>query len=99
MGVLIQRLPVGAPVVLARSTCPHCERRLSGWEMVPLVSFALLRGRCRSCDRPIGLSHPAVELAAIAVAVWAAWVDRDPGWLWVDCGLGWTLLTLAWIDC
>lgn len=99
MAVLIHRLPIGAPVVLARSACPHCGTRLSGWEMVPLVSFVLLRGRCRGCRKPIGLSHPAVELAAVGIAVWAALVDRNPGWLWVDCGLGWTLLTLAWIDC
>lgn len=98
LGVLIVRLPAGAPVAFARSTCPHCGARLGGWEMVPLVSFVALRGRCRHCRRSIGLLHPAVELAAVGIAVWAVLADHDAVRLWADCGLGWTLLTLSWID-
>ncbi|WP_428487837.1 prepilin peptidase [Rhodopila sp.] len=99
MGVLIIRLPAGAPVVFSRSACPHCGTRLNGWELVPLASFVTLRGRCRHCRQPIGRFHPAVELAAVVVAAWAALADPDPLRLWADCGLGWSLLTLAWIDC
>jgi leader peptidase (prepilin peptidase)/N-methyltransferase len=99
LGVLIVRLPAGAPVLFGRSACPHCATRLSGWDMVPLASFIALRGRCRHCRQPIGWLHPSVELAAAAIAVWAALVDPDPIRLWADCALGWTLLTLAWIDC
>jgi leader peptidase (prepilin peptidase)/N-methyltransferase len=101
MGVLIQRLPIGAPVVFSRSACPHCDARLSWWELLPLASFMALRGRCRHCGQRIGWFHPAIEVAATAVVVWAALADPDAvhGSLWVDCGLGWTLLTLSWIDC
>lgn len=99
MGVLIRRLPVGAAVAASRSACPQCGARLTPLDLVPLVSFLALRGRCRHCRQPIGLFHPAVELAATAIALWAAVAEPDPGRLWVDCGLGWTLLTLAWIDC
>ena len=99
MGVLIKRLPVGAPVVFSRSACPHCGATLHGLELIPLVSFLVLRGRCRRCGHAIGLFHPAVELAAMGIALWAALAEPDPGRLWVDCGLGWTLLTLGWIDC
>jgi leader peptidase (prepilin peptidase)/N-methyltransferase len=98
IGVLILRLPAGAPVLFSRSACLHCGTRLSPSELVPLASFALQRGRCRRCRKPIGLFHAAVELAAIVVALWAALADPDPARLWIDCGLGWTLLTLAWID-
>jgi leader peptidase (prepilin peptidase)/N-methyltransferase len=98
MGVLIVRLPSGAPVVFGRSACPACATRLSGWDMVPLISFLALRGRCRHCGQSIGLLHLGVELGALGVAVWAALADPDPLRLWADCGLGWTLLTLAWID-
>jgi leader peptidase (prepilin peptidase) / N-methyltransferase len=99
LGVLIVRLPAGAPVAFARSACPRCGARLGGWEMIPLVSFVVLRGRCRHCRQTIGLLHPAVELAAVGVAVWAALADPDPVRVWADCGVGWTLLTLTWIDC
>ena len=98
LGVLITRLPAGAPVALARSACPHCATRLRPLDLVPLVSFAMLRGRCRQCRTPIALFYPAVELAAVAIAIWAALADPDPWRIWADCALGWTLLTLAWID-
>jgi leader peptidase (prepilin peptidase)/N-methyltransferase len=98
MGVLIKRLPAGVPVVFSRSACPGCGTRLTWRDLIPLVSFLIAKGRCRHCREPIGLFYPAVELAAVAVALWAVLFDPDPGLVWVDCGLGWTLLTLAWID-
>ena len=98
LGVLILRLPAAEPVVFARSVCPHCGTRLSGWDLVPVASYVFLRGHCRHCGQSIGPLHLLVELAAIAVAVWAALAEPDPGWVWIDCALGWTLLTLAWID-
>ena len=52
-------------------------------------------GACRGCGAPIGRFHPAVELAALAVAAWVVAVSGTP---WADCALGWTLLTLGWID-
>lgn len=98
MGVLIIRLPAGQPVVAARSACPRCGTRLTSRDLVPLISFVALRGRCRHCGQPIERFHPQVELAAAAVALWAALIDPDPAGAWVDCALGWTLLTLGWID-
>ncbi len=99
LGVLIRRLPARRDVVMGRSACDSCGHVLGPLELVPLVSFATLGGRCRHCDVPIGRFHPAVELAAIAVAASAAWtIGDDAALLWAGCGLGWTLLTLAWID-
>ena len=56
------------------------------------------RGRCRRCGVAIGAFHPVIETAALVVALWATLVETDPTRLWVDCLLGWTLLTLSWID-
>lgn len=96
MGVLIVRLPQGRPTAMARSECSHCGVRLGAMDMVPLVSFLALRGRCRHCRGPIGPFHPAVELAALGVAAWAELAMPDQPW--TACALGWTLLTLAWTD-
>lgn len=96
MGVLIARLPTGRPVALSRSACPHCGTVLAARDMVPFVSFAVLRGRCRFCDAAIGWFHPGVELAATVIAVLALLADPDRAW--AGCALGWTLLTLSWID-
>ena len=98
LGVLITRLPARAPVVFARSACPSCGVSLHGIDMLPLLSFLLLRGRCRHCRAPITLFHPLIELAATAVALWATLADPQPERIWIDCALGWTLLALAWID-
>ncbi|HEX2942137.1 MAG TPA: A24 family peptidase [Rhodopila sp.] len=98
LGVLITRLPQGQPVALDRSRCLHCRTALGVPDLVPVLSYVALRGRCRHCGQGIGAFHPAIELAATAVAVVAASVAADPGRLWIDCALGWTLLTLGWID-
>jgi leader peptidase (prepilin peptidase) / N-methyltransferase len=98
LGVLIGRLPVGLPVIVARSRCDTCHRALEPLDLVPLFSYVALRGCCRTCRAPIGRQHLAIEVAAIGVALWAMTVDTQPAPLWIDCGLGWILLTLAWID-
>lgn len=103
-GVLITRLPHGRPVIYARSACDSCGSGLSAPELLPLFSYACQRGRCRACRAPIGFFHPAVELAAIMVAViatvaaGAASGSPDVARLWGGCVLGWTLLALGWID-
>jgi leader peptidase (prepilin peptidase)/N-methyltransferase len=97
-GVLIRRLPAGQPVVAARSRCDGCGHVLAPWELVPLVSFAALGARCRRCKSAISTTHLATELACLAVAFWAILVETDIQIVWLDCALGWTLLTLAWID-
>lgn len=46
-----------------RSACPHCGHVLRAWENIPLVSYLLLRGRCRQCGHSIGVRYPLIELA------------------------------------
>lgn len=97
LGVLILRLPTGAPVLLGRSRCPACAHTLGPFDLVPLVSWLALRGRCRYCAAPLARFYPVIELAALAVAL-SAW-SATTGWLlWASCGLGWTLLALAATD-
>ena len=98
LGVLIHRLPRHLPVVLARSGCEACGARLGPLDLLPLVSYALQRGRCRYCKRAIGWFHPVIELAALGVPAWAVLACQTPQDAWFACLLGWTLLTLGWID-
>jgi leader peptidase (prepilin peptidase) / N-methyltransferase len=98
IGVLVRRLPRGQPVAWARSQCESCQRALGLTDLVPIASYLALRGRCATCHAPIAPFHLAIELAAVAVAVWAATVSQDPAWLWTACLLGWGLLALGWID-
>ena len=97
-GVLIQRLPAGEPVAWARSRCDACSHVLGPCELLPFVSFAALRARCRWCHARIPFSHLATELACLGIAAGAVLVEAGIELVWLDCVLGWTLLTLAWID-
>src|ERR687892_8986 len=63
LNVVAARLPERRSLVHPRSACPHCQKEIAWYDNVPLVSYALLRGRCRPCREPIGLRYPAVELA------------------------------------
>ena len=62
LNVCIARWPLDLSVVTPRSRCPRCERPIAWYENIPLVSWLLLRGKCRGCALPISLQYPAVEL-------------------------------------
>lgn len=97
LSVLVERLPAGEGVVLGRSRCPSCRHALGPRDLVPILSWLLLRGRCRFCQAAIGIRYPAVEVLAVLVAASAAALVS--GWLlWASCLLGWTLLALALTD-
>ncbi len=98
LGVVVRRLAAGRPLVLARSRCDSCGHALGARDLVPLASFAFQRGRCRHCGARIGVFYPAIELAALAVALAAFLPARSGGALWANAALGWALLAAAWID-
>ena len=98
LGVLIRRLPAGRPIVFGRSTCEACGRVLAIRDLFPLVSYAVLRKRCRTCGTRIAAGHFAIEAAALAVAACGVWTQPNAARIWAGCILGWGLLALAWID-
>jgi leader peptidase (prepilin peptidase)/N-methyltransferase len=82
LNVCIARWPRDLSVVKPRSRCPRCGHQLSWFENVPLISWMVLRARCRCCDERISIQYPLVELA---VALW---------WMWSALQFGPTLLTV-----
>jgi len=69
LNVLSIRWPQDRSVVHPRSACPQCETTIAWYDNVPVVSWLLLRGRCRVCETRISLQYPLVELAT--ALVWA----------------------------
>ncbi len=63
LNVLIERLPKGQEIIRGRSCCPQCGHMLVWYDLIPLLSFVLLRGRCRYCGKKISWQYPLVELA------------------------------------
>jgi len=73
LNVCIVRLPKEQSVVHPRSRCPRCERPIAGYDNVPVLSWLLLRGRCRHCREPISVMYPMVELATALIWGGMAW--------------------------
>lgn len=62
LNVVIARLPAGESLVRPRSRCPFCKTPIAWFDNVPVLSWILLRARCRSCHAPISIRYPLVEL-------------------------------------
>lgn len=80
--VCIHRLPQGLSVVRPSSRCPSCEKPIAWFDNVPILSFLLLRGRCRHCSVAISWRYPVVETLAAVLTLATFWrfvVHADPG--------------------
>jgi leader peptidase (prepilin peptidase)/N-methyltransferase len=73
LNVCIVRLPADESVVRPRSRCPTCGTMIAWYDNIPVVSWLLLRARCRGCGSRISALYPAVEAAVAAIWAGAAW--------------------------
>jgi leader peptidase (prepilin peptidase) / N-methyltransferase len=69
LNVVAARVPLKRSIVSPASACPSCETPIAWYDNLPVVSYLLLRGRCRSCRAPIGWKYPAVELLTALLVV------------------------------
>lgn len=97
IGLLTLRLPADRPVLVGRSKCDGCGRKLGPADLVPLASWLALRGRCRTCRAAIPRRYPLLEAGCALVGLWAALVDPGPA-VFASAVLGWWLLLLAVLD-
>jgi leader peptidase (prepilin peptidase)/N-methyltransferase len=97
----IWRIHTRRKVTKGRSMCPHCKATLRWYELVPVLSWLGLRGKCRSCHRPISWQYPAVEIANAGLWVALFWfIAPQDGLAWVTlaawCALA-SLLIAAFV--
>ncbi|VAV92144.1 Leader peptidase (Prepilin peptidase) / N-methyltransferase [hydrothermal vent metagenome] len=80
-----------------RSICSSCQQQLQNRDLIPVISYLLLRAKCRHCAEPIGWQHLFAELVAILIALAAiVWFD---GWMMLVTALfGWVLLFASLVD-
>jgi leader peptidase (prepilin peptidase) / N-methyltransferase len=76
------RLAHGEKITVGRSACPSCHHQIRAYDNIPVVSWLLLRGRCRDCGTPISRRYPAGEAVTAALFVGVAFMD----------GLSWLLI-------
>ncbi|QXI29389.1 prepilin peptidase [Pseudomonas vanderleydeniana] len=85
-------------LLLPHSHCPHCNHPIRAWENLPLLSYALLRGKCSSCKTPISKRYPLTELACGLLSAFIAW-HFGFGWpAGLMLVLTWGLLAMSLID-
>lgn len=98
LNVCIYRLPRDLSVVRPRSRCPACHQTIRWYDNLPLLSYVMLRGRCRDCGASIPLRYPAVECAT-AFLCWLCLRRFGPTWEFgVAFGYGAALFTVSVID-
>lgn len=75
LNVVIHRLPRDESIVFPNSRCPSCGNAIASYDNIPILSYLLLRGRCRSCKAHISARYPAVELLTALLYVAVTWRD------------------------
>jgi len=95
-----EEAPAGERFNLAtpRSRCPHCGHLITALENIPVISYVILRGRCRHCNAPISGRYPIVELLSATLSGYAAW---HFGFGFAAAGaiiFLWIMVALAFID-
>jgi leader peptidase (prepilin peptidase)/N-methyltransferase len=98
LNVIAARLPEGRSLVRPRSACVACSAEIAWYDNIPLVSYAILRGRCRSCGARIGLRYPAVELATALLVAASFWRFGFSGKAFVAAYFCAALVVLSAID-
>ena len=97
MATLALRWPQGRSISHGRSNCDGCGRALTARDLIPILSFVVLRGRCRTCGATIARTHILIEFTAAVIGAVAFLIAPNIGG--AACALlGWQLLLLGWLD-
>jgi leader peptidase (prepilin peptidase)/N-methyltransferase len=98
LNVVIYRLPLGRSIVRPGSSCPKCRAPVEWYDNIPVLSYVVLRGRCRRCRARISIRYPLVEfLSALAAAgiVWRYGPTLQAAWIYAFVAI---LLAITLID-
>jgi leader peptidase (prepilin peptidase)/N-methyltransferase len=85
-------------LAIPRSSCPHCKNTIHAWQNIPLISYALLKGRCASCKTPISLRYPLIEFMTLLLSLTVAWSFGASQQTFFALLLTWGLMAMVWID-
>lgn len=81
--LIAQRIPQGQSIIRPRSHCPTCQTFLAWYELIPLVSFSLQRGRCRYCQKQLGFSYFVAEFCCGLLFLSYPILASNHGFLWL----------------
>ena len=98
LNVVIHRVPLEESIVFPNSRCPSCGAAIAFYDNIPVLSYLMLRGKCRRCTKHISFRYPAVELLTALMFVAVAWHDGLSFALFFDLVFTSALLALVFID-
>ncbi|MBA2763249.1 MAG: prepilin peptidase [Thermoleophilaceae bacterium] len=98
LNVVIHRVPLEESIVSPGSRCPHCGHAVRSVDNIPVLSWLILRGRCRDCSSPISVRYPAVELLTAICFVAIAVIDGIDLDLLLELPFVAMLIAVAFID-
>jgi leader peptidase (prepilin peptidase)/N-methyltransferase len=98
LNVVIHRVPNEQSIVFPNSACPGCGTPIKGYDNIPIISWLLLRGKCRACSKPIAIRYPAVELLNALLFVLVFWHTGLTPMLPVNLAFVAAMVALIFID-
>ncbi len=98
LNVCIYRLPREESVAWPASHCPSCRQAIAFYDNIPIVSYLLLRGRCRACHAPIAIQYPVVEAANAIGYVLVFWTFGFAPAAWAYAALASALIVVTGTD-
>jgi leader peptidase (prepilin peptidase) / N-methyltransferase len=98
LNVVIYRVPLEESIVFPNSRCPSCGAVIAFYDNIPIISYVILRAKCRGCRQPISFRYPAVELLTALLFVAVAWHDGRSAALPFDLIFVSALVALMFID-
>src|SRR5215216_5322616 len=98
LNVIIHRVPLEESIVFPNSRCPSCGGGIAFYDNIPVLSYVVLRAKCRHCKEHISFRYPAVELLTAALFVGVAWHNGLSAALPFDLVFASALLVLVFID-
>ena len=98
LNVCIYRIPQNIAIARPRSYCPKCSNPICALDNIPIISFIILKGRCRNCDKNIRLQYPAVELLTALLTIAVVWKFDFTILTIFYLSLVYILITISFID-
>ena len=98
LNVCIYRIPQNIAISRPRSYCPKCSNPICALDNIPIISFVMLKGRCRNCDKKIRLQDPAVELLTALLTMAVVWKFDFTILTIFYLSLIYILITISFID-
>lgn len=85
-------------LITPNSTCPKCNNAIKAWQNIPVVSWLLLKGRCKSCQNPISVRYPIVEMLTAILSLSVAYTFDATEQALLYILITWALVALTFID-